>query len=149
MMPVISNGEVLSAQKVNDYLNHTQLGSVAYSPTVWGASASASARYFRMGKRVEVEFVVSFSGAASGTVTLSTPTAGGHAFPGCALGVAFGLDGGVTSTRRSLTVCGAASGNQVTFVVDSLASSATVTTGVPWVWAAGDEIRGRFSYWEA
>ena len=148
-MPVINNGETLSAQKVNDYLNHTQLAPVAYTPTVSNATATASATYMRIGTRIEVEFSILFSGAASGTVAISTPTLLSAGSVGMALGVAFGVDGGVTTTRRSFTVVGASGAATVAFQVDSATSAGLVNATVPWTWANTDTIVGRFTYWEA
>lgn len=148
-MVTINDGEVLSAQKINDNLNHTLLEPKAYAATVGGAAATATATYFKVGKRVEVEFSITFNGAATGTVTLTTPSDMSASAVASALGVAFGLDGGAAATRRSFTVIGLAGGKTVAFNVDSLTTNALVNAATPWTWATSDTITGRFTYWEA
>lgn len=149
-MVTIVDGEVLSAQKINDLLNHTLLEPKSYTATVGGATGTATATYLRIGKRVEVEFTITFGGVSTGTVTLSTPTAMAGTASGTALGSAFAVDVSVgASSRRSLTVLGLGNLTTVAFLVDSLGSSAAISGNTPWAWANGDTISGRFTYWEA
>lgn len=146
-MVTINDGEVLSAQKINDNLNHTLLAPKSYNATLSNASASVAATYFKVGKRVEVEFAITFTGAATGTLILSTPSAMSNTSP-LGIGTALAIDGGATATRRSITVV-PAGGTSVAFNVDSLAANALVNASVPWTWASTDTLAGRFTYWEA
>lgn len=117
----------------------------SYTPTLAGVAGTVSARYVAAGKWVTVEFLIAVTGAASATFVMSKPVPSADNSAMLGLGQAMALDGALSTTRRSLTVVnnGAA---DVFFIVDSLASTATVGVGVPWVWASGDTIGGVFSY---
>lgn len=142
------DGEVLSAEKINQYLNHTALEPVSYLPDVAGIGCARTVSYLKIGRLVHVEFHLLVTSTVSPTtITMTTPTAmAGES--ATALGVALAVDGGASPTRRSLTVHRAGA-TSVFFTVDSLASAATVTSTTPWSWAPTDTIAGRFSYWEA
>lgn len=117
----------------------------AYTPTVTAATATAAARYTRIGDLVKVEFKISFTGAATGTVLLSKPVTGLTAAADIACGVAMGVDGLSSPSRRSMTVAHASTTN-VFFLVDNLNTAATVVAAVPWTWANTDTLAGSFEY---
>lgn len=152
-MVAIHDGENLSAQKINDNLNHTLLAPVAYNPTVGGATASAAGKFMRIGKLIVVEFTITLTGGATGPITMPTPslmaanTSGGNNH-GLGEAIAHDSSAGV-DVRRGLTVVPAGS-SSVAFVIDAAPDpTTTVKPGYPWAWAAGDTISGRFTYWEA
>ena len=148
-MVTIVDGEVLSAQKINDNLNHTLLAPKAYLPSLDGASATASGSYIQIGRLVEVQFDVAFTGAG-GTLRVGLPfpvdpvTQSVHR---TAIGKALAFQSGTTEARRSLTALVADLSGVMSFLND--ATGALITGSVPFTWKSGDSLRGRVSYWKA
>lgn len=149
---VFEDGEVLSAQKINDYLNHSVLEPKTYTPTVAGITGtSVTATYQRIGSLVTVEFLLTV-GSAAGTALwrLGTPTLQAMGGSNHALGVAMAIDASVGhASRRGLTIY-RADDDEVAFLVDGLTTNGSISGNTtPWTWASGDTIGGRFTYWEA
>lgn len=124
--------------------------TVAFTPTWSGVTLGTgpvnAGRRQEFGKWVDISFNLTLGtgGSLSSTafMTLDIPAA---STVGRAIGNVMLIDGSVgNSSRRSATIMMSASG--AFFSVDSLTTAATVTTAVPWTWAATDEIAGTFRY---
>lgn len=117
----------------------------SYTPVATGlniVNGSLQGRYTRIGNTVtlQIQYTAGSLDTFSGTFTFSLPTTSRSTqATGFPMGSSFMLDGGASSTRRSGTAC-KASGTTLFILVDSLASSATVTQSVPWTWASTDTL---------
>lgn len=141
------DGDSLTAQKVNDYLNHTLLSPETYTPTVGGADAIATATYQTIGQRVEVEFFISFAGPSGSAVVLGLPApvanVGLMGASRHAVGQALAYDTSAGLYRPCLAlVAGVA---HLSFIACS--TGAIVGSSAPFAWASGDTLRGRAAYW--
>lgn len=149
MAHIFTDGELLTAEKTNEHLNHTLIEPEGYAPVVDLGAATTEAQYVRVGRLVTVQFLITFTGTPSaGLLRMTTPAPVGLSIWRYGIGSAIALDGGASGTRRSLTVV-AADTDKVGFIVDSLATNATVTNAVPWAFAATDTVAGTFTYMEA
>lgn len=149
---VFTDGENLTAEKVNEHLNHGLIEPVPYSPGVAGITGTTVvATYARIGKLVMVEFLLTVGASAgTGLWKMSTPSTMSPSGSNHALGDAMAVDASVGhASRRSLTVY-RADDDEVSFLVDALTTNASLSGNtIPWTWAAGDTLGGRFTYWEA
>ena len=125
--------------------------TVAFTPTWSGVTLGTTGlvntgRRQQSGKWVDISFNLTLGtgGSLSSTAFMTLDVAPLSTVVR-ALGSVLLVDGNVgTSSRRSATVL--MSGSGPFFNVDSLTSSAAVTSTVPWTWAATDEIAGTFRY---
>lgn len=146
---MFTDGENLTAEKTNQYLNHSIIEPVPYEPIVDNASATAVGEYVRIGRLIVANFHVTFTGAGGG-LRVSVPEQMDGAVYGLDLTTAIGTAVAFTSTpsntRRAMTVL-AANATRMAFLVDS--TSALVTAAAPWTWASGDRLRGTVTYFAA
>lgn len=136
------------ASAVDTYIG----GSFAdYTPTlVWTNTTATSAKWARTGKLVTVEFLLTLSGAPSGTFSMTLPSTA--AAPGgggkLTLGTAFALDTSATTNNQTLQV-GLLTTTTVTLYATQDATAAIITATNPFTFASGDTIGGMFQYREA
>lgn len=120
-----------------------------WTPTLgWTNTTATIAKYVKIGKLVICEFQLTLTGTPVGTFSMTTPTTAAAVANKTSCGTAMLNDGPSDATRRSATVF-LLSTTTVSMLVDSVTSSALVSTTVPWTWASGDLIGGTFSYREA
>lgn len=120
-----------------------------YTPTLgWTNTTATTAKWNKQGKVVTVQFLLTLTGTPTGTFSLTLPSTTAATVNRVSCGTAMLIDGASDTTRRSATVF-LLSTTTASLLVDSLTSSALVSTTVPWTWATTDTIGGTFIYREA
>lgn len=140
-------------QHIEDGVAGIGSGWATWVPTAFGLTivdGTLTARYTQFGKTVLFNLWYTAGASDSWTTVFqfSLPVTTASIPNNTPLGVASMLDGGSTSTRRSGTSMKSSSGGTETVFasVDSLATSGTVNSTVPWTWAATDVLYLRGMY---
>lgn len=117
-----------------------------YTPTVTGtASPTVVAQYKNVGKLLTVDFLITYTAAATGPLVMSIPA--GLEFASTAgtpcIGVATLRDASPSVRRHSWVVPTSTTAIALEYEQSNVNTGITATT--PWTWAAGDQVAGMFT----
>lgn len=117
----------------------------SYTPTLVNVTGAATASYVVQGKWVTMDFTVTFTGAAGGSVSMTVPFAAALATaPLPRMGGATLRDNSPATLRIAQVFL--STSTTVTFGYEQTNVLASVGATTPWTWATGDTISGQITY---
>lgn len=151
-MVVARPGDFLTAAMLNALAEDgvwTPVLSASVTPPTMGSGAVLVGSYHRSGREVTVDFDITFGSsgvvAGSGTYRLQ-----GFPYPIGAIAAAQGGEGSIrivdSSGAVAQMVLPRLENSTQVLLSNTAQPTALVTNAVPWTWAAGDSLRGQFTY---